>query len=169
LRKINKYMYVAFDSLAAHSRIWVYQSERAFSSKEIELIDVTLKQFCEGWNTHGNLMPTSFQLLEGQFIVLGVDESSLGASGCSIDSSVRTLRELEKQLEINLTDQGKVSFKKGKGQISVYPALGIKSKVLSGEIDKDTLVLNPLVKIKKDLEKVWISANESWLNKYFPN
>ena len=162
-------MYVSFDSLAAHARIWVYQSERAFSSFEIELINAKLQQFCEGWNTHGNLMPTSFQILEDQLIILGVDESSLGASGCSIDSSVRTLRELEKQLEINLTDQGKVSLKKSEGHVSVFPALGIKSKVLSGEIERDTLVLNPMVKVKKDLENVWISANESWLNKYFPN
>jgi hypothetical protein len=162
-------MYIPFDQLPTHSRIWVYQAERGFSSQEKELISTSLKQFCEGWNTHGNLMPTSFQILEEQFIVLGVDESSLGASGCSIDGSVRTLRELEKQLEINLTDQGKVSFKNNAGQVAVYPALGIKSKVLSGEIERETLVLNPLVKIKKDLENVWISANESWLNKYFPN
>jgi hypothetical protein len=162
-------MYVSFDSLPLHSRIWVYQSERAFSFEESELISSSLKQFCEGWNTHGNLMPTSFQILEEQFIVLGVDESGLGASGCSIDSSVRTLRQLENTLNINLTDQGKVSFKNNDGQVVVYPALGIKSRVLSGEIDQETLVLNPLVKIKKDLENVWISANDSWLNKYFPN
>lgn len=162
-------MYVPFDQLPSHSRIWVYQAERAFSSTEKKLISETLKKFCEGWNTHGNLMPTSFQLLEDQFIVLGVDESSLGASGCSIDSSVRTLRELETILTVNLTDQGKVSFRNNEGHIKVYSALGIKSRVLSGEIDRETLVLNPLVKVKKDLENVWISANESWLNKYFPN
>jgi hypothetical protein len=162
-------MYVPFDQLPTHSRIWVYQPERAFSSQEKELISTSLKKFCEGWNTHGNLMPTSFQILEEQFIVLGVDESSLGASGCSIDSSVRTLRELENALNVNLTDQGKVSFKNNEGQVAVYPALGIKSRVLSGEIDQKTLVFNPLVKNKKDLEKVWISANESCLNKYFPN
>jgi hypothetical protein len=162
-------MYIPFDQLPTHSRIWVYQPERAFSSEERELISTSLKQFCEGWNTHGNLMPTSFQILEEQFIVLGVDESSLGASGCSIDGSVRTLRKLENTLNINLTDQGKVSFKKSEGQVTVYPSLGIKSKVLSGEIERETLVLNPMVKIKKDLENVWISANESWLNKYFPN
>ncbi len=162
-------MYIPFDQLPTHSRIWVYQAERAFSSGEKELISTSLKQFCEGWNTHGNLMPTSFQILEEQFIVLGVDESSLGASGCSIDGSVRTLHKLENTLNINLTDQGKVSFKKSEGQVTVYPSLGIKSKVLSGEIERETLVLNPMVKIKKDLENVWISANESWLNKYFPN
>jgi hypothetical protein len=162
-------MYVSFDQLPAHSRIWVYQAERQFSPTDISLIQTTLERFCDGWNTHGNLMPTSFQILESQLIVLGVDESGLGASGCSIDSSVRTLHELEKVLNINLTDQGRVSLKNNEGEVAVYPAIGIKSRVLSGEIEQETLVLNPLVKIKKDLENVWISANDSWLNKYFPN
>ncbi len=162
-------MYVPFQQLPPLSRIWVYQAERKFSSKEINMIQDELRQFCDGWNTHGNLMPTSFQIMENQIIILGVDESNLGASGCSIDSSVRTLRQLEKTLDVNLTDQGKVSSKKHEGEVIVYPALGIKSKVLSGEIEADTLVINPMVKFKKDLENVWISANESWLNKYFPN
>ncbi len=162
-------MYLPFDQLAGHSRIWIYQAERKFSTSEIRVIEETLRRFCEGWNTHGNLMPTSFEILDNQVIVLGVDESNLGASGCSIDSSVRILRELENQLQVNLTDQGKVSFKNAGGQVSVFPSLGIKARVLSGEIQPDTLVLNPLVNVKKDLEKVWISANESWLNKYFPN
>lgn len=162
-------MYVPFDSLPEYARVWIYQAERQFSSEEQETIDQRLKKFCEGWNTHGNLMPTSFQIIEGQLIILGVDESQLGASGCSIDSSVRTLRELEIQLSINLTDQGKVSFRNNMEKIYTAPALGIKSKVQAGEIVPDTLVINPQVRTKKDLEKVWISANESWLNKYFPN
>lgn len=162
-------MYVPFDTLPEYARVWIYQAERRFSSEEQKTIDQRLKKFCEGWNTHGNLMPTSFQIIEGQLIILAVDESQLGASGCSIDSSVRTLRELEIQLSINLTDQGKVSFRNNMEKIYTSPALGIKSKVQTGEIAPDTLVINPQVRTKKDLEKVWISANESWLNKYFPN
>ena len=114
-------------------------------------------------------MPTSFQILEDQILVLAVDESGLGASGCSIDSSVRTLRELEDELENNITDQGKVTFKSNSGEINVASALGIKSKVTSGEIDSQTLVINPQVQSKKELESVWILARNSWLNRYFPN
>ncbi|WPR74427.1 hypothetical protein [Algoriphagus sp. NG3] len=162
-------MYVEFKDLPDNSRVWVYQSERQFSENEKNLITQKLAAFCQSWNTHGNSMPTSFQLLEDQVLVLAVDESGLGASGCSIDSSVKILRELEKELGANITDQGKVTFKSDSGKISVTSALGIKSKVTSGEIDSQTLVINPLVKSKKDLDSVWILAGNSWMNRYFPN
>ncbi|REG88390.1 hypothetical protein [Algoriphagus antarcticus] len=162
-------MYVEFKDMSEDSRVWVYQATRQFSEQEKELITSKLSIFCDGWNTHGNRMPTSFQILEEQILVLAVDESGLGASGCSIDSSVRTLRELENELQNNITDQGKVTFKSRSGEITVAPALGIKSKVTSGEIDSQTLVINPQVQSKKDLESVWILAGNSWLNRYFPN
>ena len=162
-------MYVEFKDISEDSRVWVYQAARQFTEQEKELISTKLSAFCEGWNTHGNRMPTSFQILDNQILVLAVDESGLGASGCSIDSSVRTLRELESEIENNITDQGKVTFKSNTGEITVASALGIKSKVTSGEIDPQTLVINPQVKNKKDLESVWILAGNSWLNKYFPN
>ncbi|RAI86990.1 hypothetical protein [Algoriphagus yeomjeoni] len=162
-------MYVPFEDISEDSRVWIYQTARQFSAQEKELIKARLSTFCDGWNTHGNRMPTSFQILDNQILVLAVDESGLGASGCSIDSSVRTLRELESEIENNITDQGKVTFKSNSGEINVASALGIKSKVTSGEIDSQTFVINPQVKSKKDLESVWILAGNSWLNRYFPN
>ena len=162
-------MYVQFEDISEDSRVWVYQAARQFSDQEKKLITSKLSVFCDGWNTHGNRMPSSFQILDGQILVLAVDESGLGASGCSIDSSVRTLRELENELENNITDQGKVTFKSNSGEINVVSALGIKSKVTSGEIDSQTLVINSQVQSKKDLESVWVLAGNSWLNRYFPN
>jgi hypothetical protein len=162
-------MYVPFEEISEDSRVWVYQAARQFSEQEKELITSKLSVFCDGWNTHGNRMPTSFQILDNQILVMAVDESGLGASGCSIDSSVRALRELENELENNITDQGKVTFKSSSGEITVASALGIKSKVTSGEIDSQTLVINPQVQSKKELESVWILAGNSWLNRYFPN
>ena len=128
-----------------------------------------MTRFCEGWNTHGNLMPTSFELLENQILILAVDESNLGASGCSIDSSVRILRELEVHLQINLTDQGKISLKKSTGELKVIPALGVKSRVNSGEIELENEVINPMIRTKADLKNFWQPVRNSWLNKYFPN
>lgn len=162
-------MYVPFEEMSEDSRVWIYQAARQFSEIEKDLITSNLSKFCDGWNTHGNRMPTSFQILDDQILILAVDESGLGASGCSIDSSVRTLRQLEVQLENNLTDQGKVTFKSNSGEITVASAMGIKSRVNSGEIDAQTLVINPQVQRKKDLESVWILAGKSWLNRYFPN
>lgn len=162
-------MYVDFNKLPAYSRVWIYQAGRQFSPTEKQLVSNRLKFFCEGWNTHGNGMPSSFQILDDQVLILAVDESNLGASGCSIDSSVKVLRELENSMGINLTDQGKVSYKSNDGQLKVASALGIKSKVTEGEIEAETLVINPLIQRKEELGDVWISAGKTWLNKYFPN
>lgn len=162
-------MFVPFESMPDSSRIWMYQSDRKFRPEEQKHIAEKLRAFCEGWNVHGNPIPTSFEILDEQFLVLAVDESVSGASGCSIDSSVRTLRQLEQDLQVDLTNSGKVSFKSADGEIAVASALGIKSKVQAGEIQTETPVLNPLLQSKADLEQRWIEARNSWLNKFFPN
>jgi hypothetical protein len=162
-------MYVPFDQLPDTARVWVYQADRKLFEGEQELVHQKMIRFCENWNTHGHVMPTSFVLLHGQILVLAVDESSLGASGCSIDSSVRMLRELESLLAVNLTDQGKVSLRRATGELQVFPALGVKSKVQSGEITLDQEVVNPLIRSKADLHQLWQPVGSSWLNKYFPN
>lgn len=162
-------MYITFDQLPAHSRVWIYQAERALTEKEIEIVNQRLTRFCEGWNTHGNGMPTSFEIIDKQILVLAVDESGLGASGCSIDSSVKVLRELESLIGVNLTDQGKVSVRTSSGDLKIFPALGLKSKVQTGELTQEQEVINPLIRTKADLQQLWQPVRNSWLNKYFPN
>ena len=162
-------MYLPFEQMPEYSRVWVYQADQQFSESETKIVRDRLTKFCDGWNTHGNLMPTSFDLVDNQILILAVDESKLGASGCSIDSSVRTLRELENVLQINLTDQGKISLKQPGGTVKVVPALGVKARVTSGEIDLETAVINPMIKVKADLGNLWQPVLNSWLSKYFPN
>lgn len=163
-------MYIPFEKMPEHARIWVYQADRKLNKSELTFVEDVLQKFCEKWNTHGSLMPTSFDIRFDQVIVLAVDESQLGASGCSIDSSVRILRNIEQELDINLLDQGKVAYLSDGNKLEVSQALGIKSKVTEGILQADTIVLNPVVQRKSDLEKNWlISAKESWLNKFFMN
>nr|WP_287937517.1 hypothetical protein [Algoriphagus sp.] len=162
-------MYIPFEQLPAHSRVWIYQAERILTEKEIEIVKQRLTRFCEGWNTHGNGMPTSFDIFDQQILILAVDESGLGASGCSIDSSVKVLKELESMLGVNLTDQGKVSVRNSSGDLKVFPALGLKSKVQAGELTLEQEVINPLIRTKADLHQLWQPVRNSWLNKYFPN
>ncbi len=162
-------MYLPFEQMPEYSRVWVYQADNAISESDEQLIRERLVSFCEGWNTHGNLMPTSFEILENQILILAVDESNLGASGCSIDSSVRTLRDLESHLQTNLTDQGKISLKRPDGELRVIPALGVKTRVTSGEIGFDAEVINPQIRVKSDLKNLWQPVRNSWLSRYFPN
>jgi hypothetical protein len=162
-------MYLPFEQMPEYSRVWVYQADQQLNAEDEQVLRERLIRFCEGWNTHGNTMPTSFEVLANQILILAVDESGLGASGCSVDSSVRALRELEDQLQVNLTDQGKISLKKPSGELKVIPALGVKARVTAGEIDLEAEVINPSVRTKADLKNFWQPVRNSWLNKYFPN
>jgi hypothetical protein len=163
-------MYIPFEQLPGQARIWVYQADRKLNAHELKTVKDQLLQFCENWNTHGAGMPTSFDIRFDQVIILAVDESQLGTSGCSIDSSVRILKSLEQQLKLNLLDQGKVSHLLTDHDIEVSPLLAVKSKVTAGEINPSSTVLNPIVSKKADLDNNWlIPAKESWLNKYFAN
>ncbi len=162
-------MYQPFDQLPDSSRIWIYASSRKFSIAEQEVIRKTLRDFCTGWATHGREMPSSFEILHEQLLVLAVDESQLGASGCSIDSSVRALQGLEQALDLDLVNQGKVTLMDSNGALRVLPALGLKSKILTGQITLDLEVVQPTLHTKADLKRLWIPVRKSWLSSYFPN
>jgi hypothetical protein len=163
-------MYIPFDQMPLYSRIWMYQADRKFSSEEKKLIVQQLTNFCQQWNTHGTSMPTSFDIRYDQIILLAVDESQLSASGCSIDSSVRTIKEIEERLNINLLDHGKISFMNSNDELEVTSAFSVKAKIQEGAIVAETPVLNPMVNKIEDLSSHWkIQARESWLKKYFSN
>jgi hypothetical protein len=120
-------------------------------------------------NSHGKAMHASFEILHHQLLVLAVDQSELGASGCSIDSSVRTLRELEMRLNTNLVDQGKITLRDKEGKVKVVSALGIKSKIYAGEITAELEVVRASLHTKADLQQLWQPVLNSWMTKYFPN
>jgi hypothetical protein len=166
---ITCFMYQPFDQLPDSSRIWLYASTRRFSVAEQEVIRKELQDFCGRWATHGKEMPCSFEILHEQLLILAVDESQLGASGCSIDSSVRALQGLEQALDLDLVNQGKLTLKDGNGTLRVLPALGLKTKVSMGQITPDLEVVQPSLQTKADLKSLWVPVRKSWLSSYFPN
>src|SRR4249920_1744269 len=87
------------------SRVWIYQSDRLFSLQEALQIDNLLKSFTASWNSHGIPVKGFAKLLFGQFIVLMADEKTSQVSGCSTDSSVHLIREIEKLLAVGLFDR----------------------------------------------------------------
>src|SRR6476646_10689610 len=92
------------------SRVWIYQSSRSLHINESIEIKNMLQQFVVQWNSHGEAVKGFGELLFNQFIVLIADESAMGVSGCSTDSSVRLIREIESRFNINLFDRQMLAF-----------------------------------------------------------
>ena len=86
------------------SKVWVYQSNRKLTDSEVETISNSGLAFIEQWAAHGASLKASFDVLYNRFIILSVDEKQAMASGCSIDSSIRFIKEIEKLLNINFND-----------------------------------------------------------------
>ncbi len=161
-------MYKQFDSMPAHSRLWVYQANRKFTVAEREILEEGLKSLCTQWTAHGAPLQTSFTIIYNQFVVIVVDEEVHGASGCSIDSSVHFLHGLQRDLGLDFFDRSQVAFKDGE-DIFIYPFTSIKNLLADKTLSPETLSFNNAVTTKADWEKQWlIPVKDSWMARFLP-
>jgi len=159
-------MYIPFEQLPADSRVWVYQANRSFSDAEEKIIDASLHAFCSQWAAHGHPLQTSYAIVYKQFLVLSVNENAADASGCSIDGSVRMLKELGQQFNIDFFDRTKIAFLKG-NEIKIYSLSELRALFKSGELNNLSITFNNLVPDKSAFEQGWkVSTENSWLTKY---
>ncbi len=159
-------MYVEFQQLPAHARVWVYQANRAFNEQELAFIQSYLKQAVQDWNAHGAPLASSFQIRYNQIIVIAVDEHQHAASGCSIDASTGWFKDLAFQMGIDFFDRSVALVQEE--SLILFPLLGIKQVVTEGKITPESYIAIPQVKDLEDYNTNWpAKAKDSWLKKYF--
>ena len=160
-----EYKYLIDGNFHASSKVWVYQSNRLFLLNEALEIEIMLKEFTAGWLSHGVPVKGAGYLFFGQFIVLMADERATGVSGCSTDSSVRLIKEIERRFGVNMFDRAALAFIV-KDTIQLIPLSQLQYAVDHGIISTDTLYFNNLVQTKEELEANWmVPVKESWLLK----
>jgi hypothetical protein len=159
-----EYIHLLPGYFADDSKVWIYQSNRLFSIQEALHIEGLLKQFAANWQSHGAPVKGHADLLFGQFILLMADETATGVSGCSTDSSVRLIKEIETLFNVSLFDRQLLAFVI-KDKIQLLPLAQLPYAVENKFINPDTLYFNNLVQTKADLENNWmIPVRTSWLN-----
>jgi len=152
------------------AKVWVYQSNRPFTADENTLIESVLSEFMHSWKSHGDALRADFAVLHNCFIVLGVDENVSGASGCSIDSSVKVIRELGDKLGIDLLDKSQIAYQTASdaNQIQIIDFRKVKEAVASSMITRDTYIFNNQVTSLGELKQSWLlKAEQTWMAKYF--
>jgi hypothetical protein len=157
------YQYLLDGTFHPDSRVWIYQCNRLFSMGEAFEIEDLLKNFTEKWKSHGTPVKGTGYLFFGQFIILMADERATGVSGCSTDSSVRLIKDIEQQFTVNMFDRTTLAFVV-KDKIQLLPLSQLQYAVDNGFIDADTSYFNNLVQTKEELETKWIvPVKDSWL------
>jgi|TARA_B110000908_G_scaffold25338_1_gene29217 hypothetical protein len=160
-------MIVDFDIISEESRVWIYQSNRTLSPLEIIEIEDKIKDFLISWTAHGSDLQASFLIKYNRFIVISLNESFNIATGCSIDSSVRFIQDLEKLYDVSLLDKMNVSYRHGEF-IAHKPLIEFKKMIKNRSISKKTIVFNNLINNKSEFLNNWeVPIEESWHNRFF--
>ena len=159
-------MFVDFNSLPDHSRVWIYQSNRKFLPEEEEQIQLRTKEFLEQWTAHGHNLEAGFEIKHNRFIIIGLNQENASASGCSIDASVHFIQSLEKAFGLDLMDKMNVTFYNGP-YIAHKTLADFKAMAKSRSISGKTVVFNNLVNTKAEYLEHWeVPANESWHSRF---
>lgn len=155
------------EDFAPSSRVWLYQSNRMFSLAEVLEAEKRLNDFVAQWTAHGTPVKGFGTVFFGQFVLLMADETDTHVSGCSTDSSVRFIKELEQTFGVSLFDRQTLAFVI-KDKIQVLPLNQLKYSIENSFILEDTPYFNNTVLTRKDLEEHWIvPAGKSWLAKKY--
>ncbi len=152
-----------FAILPPATRVWIYQGDRLLTGDEAAMAEQAARRFAADWTAHNRSLRASAAVLHNLFLVLAVDESQAGASGCSIDASVHFVRELQRQLGLSFLDKMHVAFREGDA-VRVCPVDDLAEKYRRGLVTDDTPVFNNLVATKGELLTGWeIPLANSWV------
>lgn len=155
-------MLVDFNQLPEDSRIWIYQSNRKLTDDEVRELKQLTEQFLVQWTAHGETLEAGVDLKYNRFVVIGLNQTSVAASGCSIDASVHFIQEMQKKFDIDLLDKMNVTFYTG-DFIAYKPLKEFRKMAKDRAVNKNTVVFNNLVNTKREYLENWeVPASESW-------
>ena len=160
-------MYVEFNQLPPEARVWIYQASRPLTEAELAAVKPVLDRFAVDWTSHGRALHAAAEFRHQQFLVIGLDEGVAGASGCSIDASVRFVAQLEHQLGMELLEKSRLAFLPD-GAVRLCTRGELKAAVAAGTIGPDTLYFDNTLAAKNELDTQWPRpASQTWLARYF--
>ncbi|MFL5463685.1 MAG: hypothetical protein ACJ8AB_01555 [Gemmatimonadaceae bacterium] len=136
---------IDFNELPDAARVWVFGSERTLDDRASKVVLDEVDRFLPQWKAHGSPLTVGRDWRHGRFLTVAVDQSTAGASGCSIDGLFRALKGLEPKLGTSLVTSGLIFFRTNSGEIQsvdreTFTALGDE-----GKITANTTVFDPTV------------------------
>ncbi|HUM50518.1 MAG TPA: hypothetical protein PK431_01845 [Chitinophagales bacterium] len=148
-------MLTPYHILPATTKVWVYQANRSFTQDEVWEISDIIENFVDRWQSHSRDVKGYGSLYYRRFLILMADEDACDVSGCSIDSSVKLVKELEQAYDLDFFDRMKVCYKITNDLIGSFPFNKLNEMIESGKINDETIVFNNLVTTKQELENNW--------------
>jgi hypothetical protein len=133
-------------------------------------VDEETARFLEGWATHGEELVAGFDWRYDRFLIIALDERRAAASGCSIDALMDHVRQLERELGVNLVDGSPVWYRDGE-EIRFASRRKFRELATSGDVSGRTVVFDLTVQRLGELRTGrWeLPATSSWHRQLLPS
>ena len=149
--------------LPGHARVWVYQNTGEIAAEDIPKIESALHDFVSNWRSHNQALNAEGKVLNKRFILLAVDEQQAAASGCSIDTSVQFMKELERTYGLDLFNRMYFSYVDESGAVKTVDHLTFAKLYADGIITDETKVMDTMVKNIAELQSDFVRPlADSW-------
>jgi hypothetical protein len=130
-----------FADMPDHARVFIHALSRPLDEAEVARFLERVDLFLDGWVAHGETVSGARDWRHGRFLLIAADESVTGLSGCSIDSLVRTMKELEAEFGLSLLDSKPVYYRGPRG-VERVDREEFGRRVGTGLVAHDTIVFD---------------------------
>ena len=154
---------VSFESLPDEARVWVFGASDVLTDDARTRLLAAVDEYLAQWHAHGEPLVCARDVKADRFLAVGVDQSTAGASGCSIDGMFRTLARLEGELGTKLLGAGRVYYRDADNAVVSTTRPAFAALAREGTIGPDTSVFDTSITTagawRNELER---PARESW-------
>jgi hypothetical protein len=141
----------------------VFAAERPITGSAAQRLLAAVDAHLDRWNAHGAPLTCAREWTEDRFLTIGVDQSTAGASGCSIDGLFRVLKTMENELATPLVGGGTVYYRDPAGPIVAVSRDEFSELAADGAVRGDTHVFDLTVPTVGDWrERFETETRRSW-------
>lgn len=161
---------VQLKDLPDSARTWVFGANKTLEGPASETLLVEVDRFLSQWKAHGSPLTVGRDWKYGRFLTVAVDQSTAGASGCSIDGLFRSLKALEPILGASLVTSGLVFYRDQTGSIQSVDRDGFGALGAQGKVQPSTNVFDPTVtSLGEWRARFELEASQSWHSSLLPD
>lgn len=131
-----------FSALPDDARVWIFGASDPLDGEAADVLLRDVDAWLAQWRAHGTPLTCARDWRERRFLVVGVDQSAAGASGCSIDALFHILQGMERSLKTSLVGGGRVFYRDAPGAVQSVDRPTFGTRVRSGDITADTPVFD---------------------------
>jgi hypothetical protein len=149
-------------SFPDNSRVWIYGADQKIPDHLVNSIHEKIVSFTREWSSHQQALKATGGLLHNYFVVFVVDDGYNKPGGCSIDSSVRFIKSLEKEFDLDFFNRN-IFYYIDKETVKAISRSEMSKAIDEGIINEDSLFFDTLVQTKSDFQNQWLKPLKySW-------